>query len=67
MAKEYHLKPGDDGQWRVELKGGKRALKITDTKNDARKYAKEVAQNQNGKLKVYTKSGKKQNEFNYTD
>ncbi len=66
MAKTYHLKAGDDGNWRVENADSGRALKIHETKSDARSHAKEVAQNQNGKLKVYTKSGKVQNEFNYT-
>ncbi len=67
MAKEYHLKPGDDGEWRVESKGGKNALRITDTKSEARDYAREVARNQEANLVVYTKSGRKQNEFNYAD
>lgn len=67
MVKQYQLKAGDDGNWRVQRKDSDRALRIMERKNDARSYAKEVAQNQNGKLKVYTKSGKVQSEFDYTD
>lgn len=58
-AKVYHVsRHAASGKWQVKLAGGKVAIKLFDTQLEAIKYAKELAANQEGSIRVHSLKGK---------
>lgn len=54
----YHIvQRKEDSVWAVKLGGGK-VLKLCDTQDEAIKYAKEKANNQNGSIVIHKRDGK---------
>ena len=58
-GKVYHISqhPTED-KWQVKLAKGEKALKLFDTQAEAIAYAKEVAGNQEGSIRVHSREGK---------
>lgn len=54
----YFVSPHPDGGWQVKKAKAKRALKRFDTKAEAEKYAKQVAENQGTNVVRQKKDGK---------
>ena len=58
-AKTYHIaKRASDGKWQVKLASGEIAIKLFDTQAEAIEYAKKMAENQNGSIRVHSVKGK---------
>lgn len=53
----YHLVKRDDGKWEVKFAGGQKAIKLFDTKDEALKYSKKMAKNQDGSVLVHNSKG----------
>lgn len=56
-----------DDKWVVKSKGAKRAAKMFNTKDEAIKYGKQIAQNKQTKLKVYKTDDSLQNTYDYSE
>jgi gamma-glutamyl phosphate reductase len=57
-GKTYHLsKRAEDGKWQVKYAGGKIAIKLFDTKEEALEYTKKMAKNQNRAILVHASRG----------
>jgi hypothetical protein len=54
----YFVSPHPDGGWQVKKANAQKALKRFDTKAEAEKYAKQVAQNQGSNVVRQKKDGK---------
>lgn len=55
----YHLaKRESDGKWQVKYAGGEKAIKLFNTKEEALKYANQMAKNQDGSVLVHASKGK---------
>lgn len=55
----YHLKKRpEDKKWEVLRKGGVKAIKLFDTKEEAEAYCKHMAENQGGTVLVHASKGK---------
>lgn len=58
-GKTYHLsKRASDNKWQVKYAGGKIAIKLFDTKEEALEYTKKMAKNQNRAILVHASKGK---------
>ncbi len=63
-VKSYHIsKRKSDGMWQIKLAGGKKAIKLFRTQQEAIDYCKVLAENQDAKVTVHKKDGsfRKQN------
>lgn len=58
--KRQFVSPHPDGGWQVKLEGAKKATKRFDTKAEAEKYAKVLADNQGTSVMRQKKDGKLQ-------
>lgn len=62
-AKTYHIsKRASDGKWQVKLASGEIAIKLFDTQAEAIDYAKTMAGNQKGSIRVHSLKGKMRKE-----
>jgi hypothetical protein len=62
-AKTYHIaKRASDGKWQVKLANGQIAIKLFDTQAEAIDYAKNMAGNQKGSIRVHSLKGKMRKE-----
>ncbi len=59
----YFVSPHPDGGWQVKKAKAKRALKRFETKAEAEKYAKQVAENQGTNVVRQKKDGKIQKKY----
>lgn len=58
-GKVYHISQHPtSNKWQVKLAKGEKALKLFDTQAEAINYAKEVASNQGGSIRVHSREGK---------
>ncbi len=57
MAKSHHVVPNPEGGWDVEVSGGKKAIKHTDTKQEAIDIARQISKNQETELVIHNKNG----------
>ena len=58
-SKTYHIsKRASDGKWQVKLASGEIAIKLFDTQGAAIDYAKNMAGNQKGSIRVHSMKGK---------
>ena len=54
-----HVVPNENGKgWAVKGAGNSKATKITTTKSEAIKIARDIAKNQNSELVIHNKDGK---------
>jgi hypothetical protein len=61
--KAYHIaKRKEDGKWQVKFADGQKAIKLFDTQAEAIVYAKTLAKNQNGSIRIHSKKGKMRKE-----
>ena len=58
VLKQYHVSKREDGRWQVKNVKAEKALKIFRTQAEAIAYAKTVAGNQDGSIRVHSKAGK---------
>lgn len=58
MAKSHHVVPSKQGGWDVKVGGGQRAIKHTDTKQEAVDTARAISKNQKTELVIHNKDGK---------
>ncbi len=58
ILKQYHVSKREDGRWQVKNVKAEKALKIFRTQAEAIAYAKTVAGNQDGSIRVHSKAGK---------
>lgn len=58
MAKSHHVVHNPSGGWNVEVSGGERAIKHTDTKQEAVDIARQISQNQGTELVIHNLNGK---------
>ncbi|MFA6860910.1 MAG: DUF2188 domain-containing protein [Bacilli bacterium] len=56
-GKTYHLSKRDDGKWQVKFAGGKKVIKLFDTKEEAMEYTKKMAVNQDRAIIVHASKG----------
>ena len=57
--KVYHISLREsDGKWQVKFEKGKRPLKLFDTQEEAINFAKEKAENQDGRIVIHKMDGK---------
>lgn len=56
--KQYHVSKREDGRWQVKNVKAEKALKIFRTQAEAIAFAKSVANNQDGSIRVHSKAGK---------
>jgi hypothetical protein len=62
-AKTYHIsKRSSDGKWQAKLASGEIAIKLFDTQAEAIDYAKTMAGNQKGCIRVHSLKGKMRKE-----
>ena len=61
--KVYHIAKREDGKWQVKFAKGQKAIKLIDTQAEAIKYAKTLANNQDGSIQIHKVNGsiRKQN------
>lgn len=58
-GKVYHISQHPStNKWQVKLAKGEKALKLFDTQAEAINYAKEIATNQGGSIRVHSREGK---------
>ena len=57
-SKAYHVSKHDDGGWKVKGAGSEKAVKKFATQKEAIEHANKLAKNQDGHVKVHSKSGK---------
>lgn len=58
-AKIYHIsKRKDDGKWQVKFANGSKAIKLFDTQAEAIEFAKTLAKNQEGSIRIHSVKGK---------
>jgi hypothetical protein len=57
MTKSHHVVPGKSGGWDVKVSGGERAIKHTDTKQEAVDRAREISRNQQTELVIHNRNG----------
>jgi len=53
MARDTHRVMPHDRGWQVKRDGGKRASRVTDTKAEAERIAREISRNQETELQVH--------------
>lgn len=58
MTKSHHVVPNAKGGWDVKVGGGEKAIKHTDTKQEAVDAARQISQNQKSELVIHNKDGK---------
>lgn len=58
MGKNQHVTKNPNGGWNVKGEGNSKATKITKTKEEAIKVAREISRNQNSELIIHGKDGK---------
>ncbi len=58
MTKSHHVVPSKAGGWDVKVSGGERAIKHTDTKQEAVDRAREVSRNQKTELVIHNLDGR---------
>ncbi len=58
MPKSHHVVPAANGGWNVKVSGGERAIKHTDTKQEAVDRAREISRNQQTELVIHNRDGK---------
>ena len=60
MAKgtNQHVTPHKGGGWQVISAGGKKATKVTPTKQEAIKFGRKISQNQHSELVIHGKNGR---------
>ena len=57
--KIYHIsKRKEDGMWQVKFAKGQKAIKLFKTQEEAIKYAKQLANNQDGSISIHKVDGK---------
>jgi hypothetical protein len=62
-SKEYHIsKRAEDGKWQVRFANGQKAIKLFGTQAEAIDYAKTLAKNQEGSIRIHSKKGKMRKE-----
>jgi len=57
-SKNYHISKREDGKWQVKFAGGQKAIKLFDTQEQAIKYAKSLADSQDGSITIHKVDGK---------
>lgn len=58
-AKIYHIsKRKEDGKWQVKFANGSKAIKLFDTQAEAIDFAKTLAKNQEGSIRIHSVKGK---------
>lgn len=57
MTKSHHVVPAPSGGWNVKVSGAERAIKHTDTKQEAVKVARDISRNQHTELVIHNKNG----------
>ncbi len=58
--KVYHVsKRAEDGKWAIKFAGGEKAIKLFNTKEEALKYADQLAENQDGTVLFHASKGAK--------
>ncbi len=57
MAKSHHVVPAPQGGWNVKVSGGQKAIKHTDTKQEAVSTARQISKNQKTELVIHNKDG----------
>lgn len=56
--KVYHVaKRAEDGKWAVKFAGGEKVIKLFATKDEALKYADQLAENQDGSVAFHASKG----------
>ena len=58
MPKSHHVVPSSNGGWNVKVSGGERAIKHTDTKQEAVTRAREISRNQHTELVIHNRDGR---------
>lgn len=58
MAKSHHVVPNKSGGWDVKVSGGERAIKHTNTKQEAVNTARVISRNQETELVIHNKDGR---------
>jgi len=58
QGKVQHVTPHPDGGWQVKGEGNIKATKRFDTKEEAMKFAKQIAKNQDSRTVPHKKDGK---------
>lgn len=58
MGKDQHVTPHTGGGWQVKGEGNKKATVVTDTKAEATKIGRGIAQNQGSELVIHGKDGR---------
>ena len=54
----YHVaKREEDGMWAVKFAGGEKVIKLFKTQEEAKKYVKQMAENQGGKMLIHNSKG----------
>jgi hypothetical protein len=62
-TREYHIsKRAEDGKWQVRFANGQKAIKLFGTQAEAITYAKTLAKNQEGSIRIHSKKGKMRKE-----
>lgn len=57
--KVYHVsKRAEDGKWVIKFAGGEKVIKLFNTKEEALKYADQLAANQEGTVQFHASKGK---------
>ena len=56
--KTYHISQREDKKWQVKFANGQKAIKLFDTQAEAIKYAKTLADNQDGSIQIHKRDGK---------
>ena len=57
-SKAYHVSQHEDGGWKVKSAGSEKAVKKFATQKEAIDHASKLAKNQDGHVKIHSKSGK---------
>jgi len=57
-SKAYHVSQHEDGGWKVKGAGSDKSLKRFNTQKEAIDHANKIAKNQDGHVKVHSKTGK---------
>ena len=59
MGKNQHVVPNKNGKgWSVKGEGNSKSTKITETKKEAEKIAREISKNQDSEIIIHGKDGK---------
>jgi len=57
MGKNQHVTPHSGGGWQIKGAGNQKATKVTETKAEAVKIGRQIAQNQGSELVIHNKDG----------